>query len=147
MTSRAIEVSARLGRSLTIITGIAVLIWSSLEDSDAVLVTTLGTLSATTATIAIFSLPSMRERLPRGDLRTRAAIRGALIGALAAITTALLMLFKDLRHAHIFPDYPPGMMLETLEKLPIWALAGGLAGFGIGSLVMLGRDWAKVRRR
>lgn len=147
MTSRGGEGRARLGRSLTIITGVAVLIWSSLEDNDALLVTILGALSATALTMTVFSMPALRERLPRGDLLNRATAGGALIGAFASVATPLLMLFKDLRHAHIFPDYPPGMILETLAKLPVWALAGALAGFGIGCLLRLSRDWRKRRRR
>jgi len=141
------RIKAGLNRHLTILTGIAVLIWSSLEDNDAALVSVLGALAATAATMMIFNTRFMRQILPRGDLPKRATAGGALIGALASVTTPLLMLFKDLRHAHIFPDYPPGMMLETVARLPIWALAGGLAGFAIGSLLMLATDCTQDRRR
>ena len=50
-----------------------------------------------------------------------ALLTGSLIGALSALASALLMLFKDLRHGHIFPDYPPEMMLAMLER---FALSG-----------------------
>ena len=145
--NRKNAVSARLSRSLAIISGIAVLIWSGFEDQDAALVTILGALSATAMTMAIYDRRFIRERLSGCALPIRAAFAGGLIGALASVATPLLMLFKDLRHAHIFPDYPPGMMLDTLSRLPTWALAGALAGFGIGSLLMLGRDWLMARRR
>ena len=64
-------------------------------------------------------------------------LSGALIGALTALATALLMLFKNLRHGHLFPDYPLDMLLDTLERLPYWSLAGALAGLGIGFLIRL----------
>ena len=128
-----------------VISGIAVLLWSGLEDSDAILVAILGTLLATSATMTLFNSRIFRARLPGADLPKRAALAGALIGTLASVTTPLLMLFKDLRHAHAFPDYPPGMMLATLERMPLWALAGGLAGFGIGILLKLSADWGRGR--
>ena len=139
--NRENEVGARLRRSLTIVTGIAVLIWSGFEDNDAALVTILGALSATSVTMTICDQRFLRDRLSGCDVPIRAAFTGALIGALAGLATPLLMLFKDLRHAHIFPDYPPGMMLDTLVRLPIWALAGALAGFGIASLLEILSDW------
>ncbi len=128
-----------------IVTGIAVLLWSSLEDNDAMLVTILGALLAIAATMTLFKLPFLRARFPSDDLPKRATVAGALVGTLASVTTPLLMLFKDLRHAHVFPDYPPGMMLAMLERMPMWALAGGLAGFGFGLLLKLGSNWRSSR--
>ena len=143
--SRRTAGSASTSRHLLIITGIAVLLWSGLEDNDAIAVTILGALCAVAAAMKLFSSPVIK--LPGGGLPGRATAAGALIGALACLTTPALMLFKDLRHAHAFPDYPPGMMLATLERLPWWGLAGALAGFGIGVLLKLGLDWAQARRR
>ncbi|MDE2774721.1 MAG: hypothetical protein OXI77_02170 [Chloroflexota bacterium] len=128
-------------RHLFVICGIAVLLWSSMEDDDARMVTLLGMLLAAALSMMLVSSQRFPERLKRLSLAKRAAMSGALIGALASLTTPLLMLFKDLRHAHVFPDYPAGMMLATLERMPAWALAGGLAGFGIGLLLKLGPDW------
>ena len=143
--SRRTAGSASTSRYLLIIAGIAVLLWSGLEDNDAMAVTVLGALCAAAAAMKLFS--SRFIKLPGGSLAGRATAAGALIGALASLTTPALMLFKDLRHAHAFPDYPPGMMLATLERLPWWALAGALAGFGIGLLLKLGLDCARSRRR
>ena len=69
-----------------------------------------------------------------------ATLAGALIGASASAITAALMLFKDLRHAHPFPDFPPAMILGMLERLPPWMLAGALAGLGIALLLNLLRE-------
>ena len=138
--------SAR-ARHLLVVCGIAVLLWSGMEDSDARMVTLLGTLLAAAFGMLLIRSQRLPERLKRFSLPKRAALFGALIGALASVTTPLLMLFKDLRHAHAFPDYPAGMMLATLERMPAWALAGGLAGFGIGLLLKLGSDWRKIADR
>ena len=120
--------------------GIAVLLWSSMEDNDAVAVSLLGALLATAASSTLLNSPPFRASFCRLSLPKRMALTGAIIGGLASVTTPLLMLFKDLRHAHIFPDYPPEMMLATMERMPIWALAGGLAGFGIGLLLKLRQE-------
>jgi len=134
-------------RHLFVICGIAVLLWSGMEDDDARMVTLLGMLLAAALSMMLVSSRRFPERLKRLSLAKRAAMSGALIGALASLTTPLLMLFKDLRHAHVFPDYPAGMMLATLERMPAWALAGGLAGFGIGLLLKLGPDWRITKDR
>lgn len=133
------------GRHLMVASGIAVLLWSGMEDSDAVLVTFLGLLMATAVTTWLLDSHAWRARVAGASAPRQAALAGALTGTLASVTTPLLMLFKDLRHAHIYPDFPTGIMLATLERMPAWALAGGLAGFGIGILVKLGADWLESR--
>ena len=138
--NRRIDERSNLGRHLLVVTGIAVLLWSGLEDSDAIVVTILGALLATAAAAIILMSRRFRALFLRQSLPKRLALAGALVGALASVTTPLLMLFKDLRHAHVFPDYPPEMMLATIERMPHWALAGGLAGFGIGALLKLRQD-------
>lgn len=63
-----------------------------------------------------------------------AAVFGALVGAGTSLGTVLLLLFKNARHAHLYPDYPPEILLETLARFPVWSLAGGLIGIGLGCL-------------
>lgn len=58
-------------------------------------------------------------------------VLGATGGALATVLTTVLMFFKNAWHAHPFPDYPTGMLLAMLERLPWWALAGGLLGLAL----------------
>lgn len=132
-------------RHLLVIGGIAVLLWSGMEDNDARLVTMLGALFSAPIFLMLANSRYYPARLQSLSLAKRAALFGALIGMLASLATPMLMLFKNLRHAHIFPDYPAGMMLATLERLPAWALAGGLAGFGVGVLLKLRRDWRRAR--
>ena len=124
-------VAGKLMRGALLLTGLAILLWSGLEDMDASAVTLLGALSSITLTLWLLS------RIADGLAVTalQIALAGALAGALASLCTAALMLFKNLRHAHVFPDYPAEMLLAALARLPVWALAGGLAGFGIGLLL------------
>ncbi len=123
--------ASRWARHLLLVCGIAILLWSGVEDNDAVAVSLLGALLALAATALL---------MPRAlnSLASAVAV-GAVFGALSSLSTFALMLFKDLRHAHAFPDYPPHMLLGMLERLPVWALAGGLAGLGCGLLLRLHR--------
>lgn len=132
-------------RHLLVIGGIGVLLWSGMEDNDARLVTMLGALLSAPIFMTLANSRHNPARPQCRSLAQRAALSGALIGMLASLLTPLLMLFKNLRHAHVFPDYPAGMMLATLERMPVWALAGGLAGFGFGILLKLRRDWRRAR--
>ena len=70
------------------------------------------------------------------EIRTRyvlpgAALLGALTGVGAALATAALMVVKTGMHGHLFPDYPPGEIIAILQRIPIWALAGGMTGLGL----------------
>ena len=128
---RANTGSEKLARGALLLIGVATLLWSGLEDSDSRAVTILGTL----ASLLIAS--RLVTRLAAGRLLNSIDITlaGALAGGLASLCTVALMLFKNLRHAHIFPDYPADMLLAILERLPLWTVAGGLAGLGIGLLL------------
>ena len=117
---------ARLARHWLLGCGIVILLWSGVEDSDARAVALLGFALALGATALLWTRPL-------ASLWSWAAA-GAASGALASVFAAGLMLFKDLQHMHAFPDYPPGMLLAMLERLPHYALAGGLAGLGCGIL-------------
>lgn len=111
---------------------IIIFVWSGLEDHDVIGVTILG--AGLASTLFGWKLASRFKSSTRPWL-TIAAISGALIGALACLMTVALMVFKDLRHGHLFPDYPPKLILAMLERLPIWAIAGGLIGISIGLLL------------
>jgi len=127
----------QIARNLLVLTGIAILLWSGLEDRDARGVTALGFLSAASFTLYLLTAGRGHRWSARRRGLSFAMLSGALIGAMTALASALLMLFKNLRHGHLFPDYPLDMLLATLERLPYWALAGALAGLGIGLLIRL----------
>ena len=100
-----------------------------MEDNDASAVALLG---------ALVALPVAAMLIPRAlDNLLSITAAGAVYGALTSLSVFALMLFKDLLHAHAFPDYPPQMLLGILERMPAWALAGGLAGLGCGILLRL----------
>lgn len=130
-------------RHLLVLAGVAILLWSGIEDGDARAVTALGVLTAGGLTLALLKRKRGGSRLDQRYALAGAALAGATIGALSALSATLLMLFKNLRHAHVFPDFPPAMMLAMLERLPAWALAGALAGLGMG---ILHRLWAELRQ-
>lgn len=120
----------KLSRGALLLTGLAILLWSGLEDRDANAVTLLGALSSTSLTLWLLLRMAAGHALKPMFF----GLTGALTGALASLCTAALMLFKNLRHAHVFPDYPAEMLLAALARLPLWAIAGGLAGLGLGFL-------------
>lgn len=70
---------------------------------------------------------------------------GVLTGGGASLITALLMLFKNARHAHLVPDYPPALMGAILQLAPAWGLVGGLLGLGTALLwISATSDWTKT---
>ena len=133
---RSAESSDKLIRGALLLTGLAILVWSGLEDRDASAVTFLGALSSISLTLWLLSGMAAGHALKPLYF----GLSGAFVGALASLCTAALMLFKNLRHAHVFPDYPAEMLLVALARLPIWAIAGALAGLGIGLLLASRRN-------
>ena len=73
-----------------------------------------------------------------------AGLLGEIVGLGGAVASAGLMFFKNALHAHAFWDFPPAMVVAMFTRAPSWALAGGLAGAGIG---LLWTWWCKGKRR
>jgi len=106
--------------------GGVLLFWISLEDHGMVGVTLLGTCTAILMT-GHFALHHYGGK----TLSTSwFVLLCAIIGAASALVITLLMFFKTAWHAHPYPDFPPQMMLDMLNRLPAWAIAGFLAGLG-----------------
>ena len=124
-------------RLLIIALGIIILIWSGLEDNQVWGVVLLGW------TLAIVSVAHfMMSRFANQSVDTIAFIKlsplvGGSIGIIASLITALLMIFKVIRHSHVFPDYPPQLILAIIGRLPIWALCGGCVVLGLALLFHL----------
>jgi hypothetical protein len=113
--------------------GVALFIWSTPEDDRVWLVALLAlwcTLSFSTGWVSARFAESMLPDGWRG--LTLLAVFGALNGLLAPLVAAALMLFKDVRHAHPQPDFPPALLLGMMQRAPAWALAGGLLGLAAG---------------
>jgi hypothetical protein len=128
-------------RSITLAYGLLLFVWLSPEDNSVWPVATLG------VGLAILSLVwFIRRRLggsafPAHYVPIGAALLGGIAGLGGALSSAGLMFFKNALHAHAFWDYPPAMVVAMLSRAPSWAVAGGLAGVGIGFLWV----WWRVR--
>lgn len=124
---------------MLILCGVAVFLWSSPEDQHLLPAVLLGT------TVGILSVVwwAMNPRWFGGKTFTprqwtlALALIGATSGLSASVGTALLMLFKNFRHAHIYPDYPLAMIGAMLARAPVWSLAGLLIGVGMALVIML----------
>ncbi len=57
---------------------------------------------------------------------------GGLIGLTAGLCITGLMFFKNAVHAHVFLDFPLGLMLAMLQRTPSWTAVGALLGLGSG---------------
>lgn len=127
-------------RLLVITLGIIILVWSGLEDNQVWGVALLGWVIAIVG-IASFILSHYGGQThPAKTLIKLSPLVGASIGASASLATTLLMIFKAIRHSHVFPDYPPQLILAILELLPIWTLSSGLIVLGLALLVYFKKE-------
>lgn len=127
MTARA--------RLFASIYGVAVLFWLSLEDNSVLPVTLIGTGFALLL-LALWLRNAWGGR--RFGVRVwfpALVICGGAAGGLAALTVAALMFFKTGWHAHIYPDYPPQMILAMLERIPAWSASGALIGLAMALML------------
>lgn len=121
----------RLTRRLLIIAGLVVLVWSGFEDNGVIGVAILGWLLAILGAIVLITSRFAGFAMTRSTLIKLSPLIGAIVGAMSTLVVVALMLFKDARHAHIFPDYPPQMMLDMLTRLPSWTISGALISLGV----------------
>jgi hypothetical protein len=120
--------------------GLAVFIWSAPEVNSVWLVTLLGFAGSVLLVLrAAWGRLDGQAIAPR-TLPLLSSILGALMGLGGSLATVSLMLLKNARHAHIFPDYPTGLLLATLERAPAWALGGLLLGLGAALLWLALQD-------
>ena len=122
----------RRARLIAIGYGILIFLWLSPED-QAVWPTVLLGAGLAGLVILLWLLGRYGGRhLPARYVPAVTTVVGAGIGLGTSLATVALMFFKDARHAHPFPDHPPGLLLAILERGPVWALAGGLTGLALG---------------
>lgn len=122
----------RKARWIAILYGLLIFFWLSSEDNRIWPVTLLGAGAAVLIVAWMILSRWGGQTIPARYVPVSLALFGLLTGLGASLITALLMLFKNARHGHIFPDYPPGLMGAILERGPLWALGGALAGLGVG---------------
>jgi hypothetical protein len=135
----------RRGRKLTLLSigyGLLILFWLSSEDRAIWPVMLLGS----GLSVGIGWLVAVRYQAGRTLSGWRGlgvlAVYAGLVGAATAALSATLMLLKTASHAHLYPDYPLPIILDTLVHLPAWSMVGFLGGLGIGLLRL-----AQVRSR
>lgn len=129
---------ARQFRRLAIIYGVMLFIWLSAEDVSVQPVTLLGWGLAFLILLLMTWGKLDGLTLNGRAILVFAVLMGSVAGLGASVATTALMFFKNAWHAHIFPDFPTGMLLATLERAPVWAAAGGFIGlsFGLGCLAL-----------
>lgn len=121
--------------------GALVFVWTSLEDNSVLPAALLGSGFAVIV-VALWVMARLGGKtFPARSALLLAAAAGAATGLAAALIVALLMLLKNGLHAHLFPDYPFGLIVDILARAPLWTLAGIFAGVGL-----LLAWWALQRR-
>lgn len=119
-------------RLIALAYGGGLLLWLSLEE-DSVAVAALLGLGLAALILGLSTADKLGgRRIAAPAVPLAAALLGAAIGLGAAVAGAGLMFFKNALHAHVFPDYPPGLIGALLGRGPAWALAGALLGLGAG---------------
>jgi hypothetical protein len=111
--------------------GILLFLWLRIEDSAVFPAVFMGFGSTLTAGYLWLTTRFGGKSLPMRYLFPGAALLGALSGLAVSAVSAALMLLKNGMHGHAFPDYPFGVIVETLQRAPLWALAGALACLGL----------------
>lgn len=114
--------------------GAILMIWLSTENAHVGLTVALGFgLALLIIGLGVLHwLGGRKINLVRGWL----ILLGMLAGVLSALTTFFLMLFKNVQHSHVVPDFSNEVMWGVLVRTPAWALAGGLIGGALMLLVM-----------
>lgn len=117
-------------RWLVIVYGLLVFIWLGLEDSNVERASFLGIGSSFLITSYIFINRFGGHRFSTITLLLSFIGIGALIGSGAALATVCLMFFKNVYHAHIYPDFPTELLADILMRSPLWAFIGALIALG-----------------
>ncbi len=124
--------TGRWPQRLALIYGAALFLWFSVEDNTVWPVTLFG-LGLAMLIMGLTTLGKIGQKvIPVRALLPLAAWFGGLTGLGTSIATAGLMFFKNALHAHVFLDFPPGLMLAILERAPVWGAVGMLVGCGLG---------------
>jgi len=112
------------------------LVWMSLEGS-LVRVVIMGA-GTTAVSLAYLTRRFWSNRtLPRGVQLGGTAVLGLLFGLGSGLLTLLFMAVKTGLHAH-GPEFTPQQIAWVWQQTPLWALAGLLAGLGLGMITLNG---------
>lgn len=125
----------RRARLFALTVGIMVFLWLGIEDNSVFPAAVMSLLSTVTMLALWLSRKLGGKTLSARRLLSGAALVGALGGLGTSAAGAALMLFKNGVHSHVHPDYPLGLIVEILQRAPLWALAGSLTGLGLALAV------------
>lgn len=121
----------RKARWMAVFYGLLVFLWLSPEDNHPLPVVLLGVGGSLLSVIYWAGTRLAGREIPAAQTLVLGPVLGAVCGISASLITTTLMLIKNARHAHLFPDYPPGQMGAILARAPVWAAAGALIGLGL----------------
>jgi hypothetical protein len=118
----------------------ACLVWFDLEDRGLAVV--MGLSAVVCLAFALSGIARWRggKQIERRRWLLESMGTGLLWGALVAPVAVLLILIKISLHSHGTPDFTTGDINQVMARLPVWALAGVLAGEAMGLIgAALGR--------
>jgi hypothetical protein len=121
-------------RWIVVLWALLLFYWLGLEDDTLWPVVILGMGSSLLLLMQAVQGRYGGQQITRKLLPYWAALVGAIIGLGGGLCTAALMLFKNVRHAHILPDYPVEIIGAVLGLMPIWAIAGAMIAASIALL-------------
>jgi hypothetical protein len=112
----------------TLLTGMVVFVWLSLEENSLWSALALGSACTALSLLHAHHAYALWARLRR---IVRAALIGGLLGGGTALAALCLMFLKTAAHAHIVPDYSLEQMLGIALRVPVWTAAGVLLGAAV----------------
>ncbi len=119
-------------RWIVIALGIFIFVWLGREDSDVLGVTVLGCFASLLSITLWVNHHFGGQQFKLRTIQLALPLLGLAIGLGTSFITVALMTFKNVRHAHAFPDYPWKLIDEIIARAPIWGLAGVLFGVALG---------------
>ncbi len=125
-----VERLIRLGA--TLVYGVAFFFWLGYEDVGAQLAINFG---VSGSVLAVWHVVARRwhRQMPAAALRAaQLGGLGLLAGLGGVALTILLMTIKISLHSHDYPDFSLRDVIAVVRWLPVWMIAGGLGGCGLG---------------
>ena len=119
-------------KAATILLGLYAAVWISLEGALSQVVVMGAAVTAVAAGHLLQKYLGGR-RLPVGRWLAVTAAVGLSIGLGSGVLTLVFMAVKTGLHAH-GPEFTPAEIAWVLHQIPLWTLAGLLAGLGLGFL-------------
>jgi hypothetical protein len=120
-----------MARLFTILTGVALLFWVPLEDSNENLAILFAYFISTWLVGALF----IRFKNPSRFSIINISFAGILTGAIITPLIIFLMVLKIGLHAHLVPDYSYEQFISIINRTPIWFISGFLSGMGFGLII------------